>query len=85
MSKTPYEIRLDVLELAQRILQNKQEKDIKEYESSIDNIYRMSERFTKQEMNNIIHNKPLSYTTDDVINQANILYQFISNNSTSTK
>ena len=81
MTSTPYEIRLDVLKLAQQLVnednQTKKEKLLQELNSS---------QKTQDEINSILSKfDSISYSETDVIKRANSLYSFVSTNSSTSR
>ena len=72
MSSSPYELRLNVLNLAKNILERKQEIEIQN--QSTTNINSASVATS------LALSAPIQpYTTDDVISEANKLYDFVNN------
>lgn len=72
-NKNPYEVRLDVLKMAQEMLDREMEINMSKYNSSI----------TATMQNNIgsvysaIEASPKMYSSEDVITKANALYEFV--------
>jgi hypothetical protein len=81
MSKTPYEIRLDVLEMAQKLLQD-------QYYSQASVLADYSSRIppsNKKEYDTMVSNyAPKPITTEDIVTKANELYAFVNDNTASS-
>lgn len=79
MGKTPYEIRLDVLKMAQEMLENENSLEQKKFSSKVDTM--MKSGLSSQEINNFIdENSPKSYDENDLVTRSMSLYGFVSEN-----
>lgn len=77
MSKNPYEIRLDVMKMAQDMLEKEKEAEQTQFYEKL-NIMRESQVPTKDIQNFIDENSPKSYDENEVIARASTLYNFVS-------
>lgn len=79
MGKTPYEIRLDVLKMAQEMLENEKSLEQKKFSSRVDAM--MQSNLTSEEINDFIDkNAPKSYDENDLVTRSTALYSFVSEN-----
>lgn len=75
MTKNAYEIRLDVLKMAQDMLEAKQKKELTEFEvNARSQDVAMQQRASSMQLS--------SYTTADVVAEAKSLYDFINSKET---
>lgn len=74
MSKTPFEIRLDVLKMAQEMLDR--EKNL-EHATFLAQVNAMTINDSYAVPKYIDENKPVSYTAEDVIKRSQALYSFV--------
>lgn len=79
MSKTPFEIRLDVMKMAQDMLE--QETRIKEA-AYLANIEALKVTNISAVSNYITTNQPKAYTPEDIITRSQSLYSFINDRTT---
>ena len=75
MSKTPYEVRLDVLKMAQDMLDKEKGLEQTVFLAQIDAM-KINDSYSIP--NYINAYKPVSYTAEDVITRSQALYSFIS-------
>lgn len=84
MSKTPYEVRLDVLKMAQDMLESEQRLKEIAFKEKLDSL--RSHHHSPGILQSFIdENMPKPYTEDQVIARSNTLYDFVSSSSASTK
>lgn len=74
MSKTPFEIRLDVLKIAQEMLTK--EKSLEEI-AYLAHIETLKTTNISAVSNYITTNQPRGYTSEDVVSRSQALYSFI--------
>ncbi len=83
-NKNPYEIRLDVLKMAQNMLDAEQRaKEIK-FKEQVDTL-RSIKHNEDVVMDFITKNAPTSYTPEDVIARSSTLYNFVSSSPKNTE
>lgn len=79
MTKTPFEIRLDVLKLAKDMLENETKLKEAEYLAQIEALKTTNigsvDSYIQQ-------NRPQGYTTNDLITRSQQLYSFVTDKST---
>lgn len=78
-NKNPYEIRLDVLQMAQNMLEAEQRSKEIKFREQVDAMraaYKGSEEYV---LSFIDANAPKAYTEEEVIRRSTTLYNFISN------
>ena len=81
MSKTPYEIRLDVLAMAQKLLQDEYHSQA----SVLTDYSRIMPPRNKKEYDEMIEkHSPKVITTGDIVSKANELYAFVDDNTSSS-
>lgn len=76
-NKNPYEVRLDVMKMAQEMLRQ---------ETALEERIYLQKLEALNKANSDLHSissleKPRSYTEQDIINKSQVLYSFISNTS----
>lgn len=81
MSKTPFEVRLDVLKMAQDMLDKEKGLDQAVFLAQVDAM-KINDSYAIPKY--ISENKPTSYTTEDIITRSQALYSFI-NDRTNNK
>lgn len=74
MSKTPYEIRLDVLAMAQRMMDNEHEHNVQKFMLKAGDSRLPSSKFEEH--------YPKVYTPEDLVARASSLYSFVEDTST---
>lgn len=83
-NKNPFEIRLDVLKMAQQILEAEQRtKEIK-FKEQVDTL-RSIQHNEEQVLNFIQQNTPTVYTPEDVVAKSSALYNFVSSSTRKTE
>ena len=82
MSKTPFEIRLDVLKMAQEMLDK--EKSLEEI-AYLANIEALKTTNISAVANYITTNQPRGYTSEDVVSRSQTLYSFVTDKTTNNK
>jgi len=70
MNKTPYEVRLDVMQMAKDILDKKLETEQIAYSIS-----------ATEQTKRVVAKEPAMYSANEVISLADTLYSFVSDNS----
>jgi hypothetical protein len=78
-SKNPFEVRLDVLKMAQQMLEAEQRAKELKFREQVDTL-RSVKHNEDQVLNFINTNAPTSYTPEDVIARSSSLYEFVSKN-----
>jgi hypothetical protein len=82
-NKNPYEVRLDILKMAQEMLTNENRMEENAFLAKLDT-YRASNK-TVDEINAFIDvHKPKAYDSSEVVTRSSALYAFV-NNSTTNK
>jgi hypothetical protein len=83
-SKNPYEIRLDVLKMAQEMLEAEQRtKEIK-FKEQVDVLKTINKGNEEEVLKFIMENSPTAYTPDEVVTRSNALYNFVSSSTKKT-
>lgn len=78
MTKNPFEVRLDVLKMAQEMLETEHRTKELKFREQVETM-RSSEQVPVGDILNYIDtNSPAPYTPDDVIARSSALYNFIS-------
>ena len=84
MNKNPYEVRLEVMKMAQDMLDREQSIKEQKFYSKLESL--RSDKFPADYINKFIDESvPTAYTSADITTRANELYAFVSNNKTSDK
>ena len=79
-NKNPYEIRLDVLKMAQEMLETEQRAKEQKYLQKLDTL--KAEKVPVDAINSFIDsNAPTAYTPEDVMTRASALYNFVSSST----
>ena len=79
MGKTPYEIRLDVLKMAQEMLEKEKSMEEKIFSRKVDSM--MSSGIHSNKIHEFIDgNAPKSYNENELVTRSSALYSFISEN-----
>lgn len=80
MNKNPFEVRLDIMKMAQEMLDKEQEVKMAKFNSTIQVLY-MS-KSSESEIRSFIDNSaPTVYSSADVVAKATELYDFVSTSS----
>lgn len=91
MSKTPYEVRLDVLAMAQQIVAREHDVKVEAWRSQVEAKQRILATSTMPDsaVSNITDSfavtAPLSYTANEVVAKASELYSFVMDTSGATR
>lgn len=84
-SKTPYEVRLDVLKMAQEMVDREKQIEQTNQQAKLDLFMTQPKRPTPAELDQFIKdNTPKMYDSSDVVTRASGLYAFV-NDSTKIK
>jgi hypothetical protein len=83
-NKNPYEIRLDVLKMAQDMLEAEQRAKELKFREQVETL-RAIKHNEPEVLDFIEKNAPMSYTPDDVITRSSTLYNFVSSTTSSKK
>jgi hypothetical protein len=78
-NKNPFEVRLDVLKMAQQMLEAEQRTKELKFREQVDTL-RSAKHNEDQVLDFINVNAPVSYTPEDVIARSSSLYEFVSKN-----
>lgn len=79
MGKTPYEIRLDVLKMAQDMLEKENKLEEIKFTSKVDSM--INSGLTSDEISKFIdENAPKSYDENELVTRSSALYSFVSEN-----
>jgi hypothetical protein len=84
VNKNPYEIRLDVLKMAQDMLESEQRAKEMKFKEQVETL-RSIKHNESEVLNFIEKNAPKAYTPDDVITRSSTLYNFVSSSTASNK
>jgi hypothetical protein len=82
-NKNPYEVRLDILKMAQEMLNNEKRIEENTFFAKLDS-YRASNKSVDEVNTFIDENKPKAYDSSEVVARSSALYAFV-NNSTTNK
>lgn len=77
MNKNPFEVRLDVMKMAQEMLDKEQEVKMTKFEAAV-RAMQMDKTPSDVIINYIDKSTPTVYTTADVVAKATELYNFVS-------
>ena len=84
MNKNPYEVRLEVMKMAQDMLEREQSIKEQKFYTKLEVL--RSDKIPADTINKFIDESvPTAYTTSDITAKASELYAFVSNNKTSDK
>lgn len=78
MTKTPYEIRLDVLKMAQDMIEREKNIEQDVFYQKLDTL-KVENPPSEMIRNFIDSNSPKMYSSDEVISRASQLYNFVEN------
>lgn len=84
MSKTPFEVRLDVMKMAQDMLEQNYNKKNQEYQDRLQ-ILRSSNATPKTIEEYINKQSPKMYSADELITTAQSLISFVNDNTTTRR
>lgn len=76
-NKNPFEVRLDVLKMAQEMLETEQRAKELKFREQVDTM-RSIKHNEEQVLNFIAQNAPVAYTPEEVIARSSTLYEFVS-------
>jgi hypothetical protein len=79
-SKNPFEVRLDVLKMAQDMLETEQKSKEMKFKEQIDTL-RSIKHNESEVLSFIEKNAPTSYTAEDIIARSSSLYNFVSSST----
>jgi hypothetical protein len=79
-NKNPYEIRLDVLKMAQDMLETEQRAKEMKFREKVETL-RAIKHNEDEVLSFIDQNAPVSYTPEDVIARSSALYNFVSSSN----
>lgn len=82
--KNPYEIRLDILKMAQDMLESEQRSKEVKFKEQIETL-RSTKHDESEVLSFIEQNAPTAYTSDDVIERSSTLYNFVSSSTSNKK
>lgn len=78
MTKNPFEVRLDVLKMAQEMLETEHKSKELKFKEQVETM-RSSEQVPAQDILDYIDsNSPTPYTENDVLTRSSALYSFVS-------
>lgn len=81
-SKTPFEVRLDILKMAQEMLDREKQIEENKYFAKLENI-RADKSHSLNEINKFIdENAPKMYDPSEVVARSSTLYAFVNNTTT---
>ena len=85
-SKTPYEVRLDVLKMAQEMIDREKQIDLNNQQAKLDLFMAQPKQPTPAELDAFIQaNTPKMYDSSDVVTRASGLYAFVNDSTTKAK
>lgn len=79
-NKNPFEIRLDVLKMAQEMMDRELELNSQKYYHQID----AAREHGIGSLNSVLQNAPKMYSPDDVVARASALYNFVADSSSAS-
>jgi hypothetical protein len=79
-NKNPFEIRLDVLKMAQEMMDKELELNAQKYYHQIE----AAKQVDIGALNGAVDNAPKMYTPEDLVAKASALYNFVSDSSSAT-
>ena len=77
MTKNPFEVRLDVLKMAQEMLETEQKAKELKFKEQIETMRSSEQVPVKDILNYIDANSPKPYTENDVVARSSALYSFV--------
>lgn len=84
MSKTPFEVRLDVMKMAQDMLEQDYNRKNQEYQDKLENL-RAAKLDPKTIEEYITEASPKMYSADELITTAQSLISFVNDNTTTRR
>lgn len=85
-NKTPYEVRLDVLKMAQEMIDREKQIEQTGLQAKLDLFMAQPKQPTPTELDAFIRaNTPKMYDSSDVVTRANSLYSFVSDSTKTTQ
>lgn len=84
VNKNPYEIRLDVLKMAQQMLEAEQRSKEIKFREQVDAMRVINKGNEEAVLGFIAQNAPTSYTPEEVITRSTALYNFVSSSTART-
>lgn len=81
-NKNPFEVRLDIMKMAQEMLETEHRTKMTKFQQKVDIM--KAEKTPEQISKYIDENTPVIYTPDDIVSRSSELYNFVST-STSTR
>lgn len=79
-NKNPFEIRLDILKMAQEMMDRELELNSQKYYYQID----AAREHDIGSLNSVLQNAPKMYSPDDVVARASALYNFVADSSSAS-
>jgi hypothetical protein len=80
-SKNPFEVRLDVLKMAQEMLETEQRTQQMKFKEKVETMRSSQQVPTDVILSYIDENAPKSYSADDVVARSSALYNFVTDKS----
>jgi hypothetical protein len=81
-NKNPFEVRLDVMKMAQEMLDKEHHAKEQKYLQKLEELKRLNGGSYGQDITNFIEtNAPTAYTPEEVITRASTLYNFVSSST----
>lgn len=77
MTKNPFEVRLDVLKMAQEMLETEQKAKELKFKERVETMRASEHVSVKDTLNYIDANSPKTYTENDVVARSSALYSFV--------
>lgn len=86
MNKNPFEVRLDIMKMAQEMLDKEYYAKEQKYLQKLDEMKRLNNGSYSSDIVDFIEkNAPVAYTPDEVVTRASALYNFVSSSSRNDK
>jgi len=79
MNKNPFEVRLDVLKMAQEMLETEQRAKELKFKEEVETMRASKQVPTDVILDYISTNSPSSYTPEDIVTRSSALYDFVNN------
>lgn len=80
MNKNPFEVRLDIMKMAQEMLDKEHDLKMKKFVETID-VMKSSNTRSAEIQNYINASAPQMYSEKDIVSKANELYNFVNTSS----
>lgn len=77
MTKNPFEVRLDVLKMAQDMLETEHKAKETKLKEEVETMRSSQQVRVNEILKHIDANSPKPYTSEDVIDRSSVLYNFI--------